>query len=197
MNNRTAYIGSAVLARDYPPPELLEVALAGRSNVGKSALINTLAQHKNLARISGKPGKTRTLNFYRLRGEVILVDLPGYGYAKVSKEERKRWGNMIDEYLNTRDVLRGLIQVVDIRHPPSELDCQMFHWIQSRGVPFLIVATKADKISRGAQGKHLKDIRNNLGEGIQEKDIIPFSAPLGLNKDRVWAFLKSLRRGEE
>lgn len=178
----------AVKASQYPQDDLAEVAFAGRSNVGKSSFINSMINRKNLARTSGKPGKTRTINFYIINDEFRLVDLPGYGYAQVSKSEQKKWGDIIESYLTSRENLREVILVVDIRHEPTAQDLMMYNWIKSFGFMGIVIATKADKISRGAWQKHLKIIRQKLD--IKDKDlVIPYSSEDKTNKEEVWELL--------
>ncbi|SHJ79719.1 GTP-binding protein [Dethiosulfatibacter aminovorans DSM 17477] len=175
----------------YPETDYPEVAFAGRSNVGKSSLINVLINRKRFARTSAKPGKTQTINFYSINDSQMLVDLPGYGYAKVSKKEREKWGKMIEEYLNDRDQLKDVILLVDIRHVPSQNDVLMYNWIRECGFEGYVVATKADKISKGKRQKHIADIRKALGIDDVRK-IIPFSASDKLNRDAVWTKIKEL-----
>lgn len=159
----------------YPEENLYEVAFAGRSNVGKSSLLNTLTKRKSLARVSGNPGKTRTINFYEINGEFRIVDLPGYGYAKVSKTMSEGWGDMMETYFQSRNNLLKVIQLVDIRHAPSKQDVQMYNYLKHYGLDGLVVATKADKISRNHYQKHMKIIRQTLGMGPDDK-IIPISS---------------------
>ena len=181
----------AVSKNQYPKDDLLEIALVGRSNVGKSSFINSMVNRKNLARTSAKPGKTRTINFYNINNELRLVDLPGYGYAKVSKKEREKWGKIIEEYLNTRENLIEVILLVDIRHEPTELDVIMYNWIKSYNFKGLVIATKADKISKGKYQKHIKLIKNRLG--VDDANlIIPYSAVDKLNSQKVWQIIKDL-----
>jgi len=151
--------------------------------VGKSSLINTIINRKNLARTSGKPGKTQTINFYLINDNFHLVDLPGYGFAKVSRDIKEKWAEFIEEYLNDRPNLVGIIQLIDLRHPPTEDDLMMFDWLKHLGIPFLLVATKADKISRGQHLKHKKIIREKLM--INNEDIQLFSAEDKAGKDEV------------
>lgn len=193
--NNSEFVISAVAKKQYPEGSLPEIALAGRSNVGKSSLINKIINRKNLARTSGKPGKTQTLNFYLIENMFYFVDLPGYGFAKVSKEVKKKWGVFIEDYLKNRKNLKGVIQIIDLRHPPTKDDIAMFEWIRHFGVPVLLVATKADKISKGQHLKHKKIIREELL--INNDDILLFSAETGLGKDQVIAWLDEILEIEE
>lgn len=175
----------AVKPSQYPQDELPEIAFAGRSNVGKSSFINSMIHRKNLARTSGKPGKTRTINFYIINDEFRFVDLPGYGYARASKVEQKKWGDIIDRYLSTRENLREVILIVDIRHEPTDQDLMMYHWIKSFGFTGIVLATKADKISKGNWQKHLKVIRKKLD--IKDAGlVIPYSSENKTNMEEVW-----------
>ena len=173
-----SYLLTAVKAAQYPAEHLPAVTFCGRSNVGKSSLINTLLNRRNLARTSAQPGKTRTINFYDVDGAWYLVDLPGYGYAKVSKAEREGWRTMIDEFIRAYRGPNLFVQLVDIRHEPGALDKEMWAWLSASGVRRLLVATKADKISRGARDKHLSVIAKALG--AQKADILPISS---VNRD--------------
>lgn len=167
--------GSAVDEHQYPTDELPEILLSGRSNVGKSSFINSLLNRKNLAHISGKPGKTQTLNFYLINEAFYFVDVPGYGYAKVSKKEREKFGGIIERYFVNRLNLKLVILLVDFRHAPSEDDVIMYNYLKSYDIPCLVVATKSDKISRNQHGKHLKIIKNSLG--IVDGDLfLPYSS---------------------
>lgn len=148
-----------------PDTGMPEVAFAGKSNVGKSSLINGLMNRKSLARTSGQPGKTQTINFYKVNGEMYLVDLPGYGYAKVSQAEKEKWGKMIEKYLHTSKNLKAVFLLIDIRHEPSANDRQMYDWILHNGYEPIIIATKLDKLKRSQVQKHLKMVR----EGLQVK----------------------------
>lgn len=172
------FVGSYVQLKQLPDPELPEIAIVGRSNVGKSSLINKLCQRRNLAKSSSTPGKTRTINYYLINQGWYLVDLPGYGFARVSKAERERWGDMIESYLSQRQSLRGVIMLLDIRHEPGELDIMMKEWLQYNEIPILIVATKADKISRGARAKHLTAIQRKF-QLENSNAIFSFSAQTG------------------
>ena len=153
---------SATNKSHYPQDDIPEVALAGRSNVGKSSFINTMLNRKNLARTSGKPGKTQLLNFFNIDDKLRFVDVPGYGYARVSKKEREKWGKMIEEYLTSRENLRAVISLVDLRHEPSADDVQMYEFLKYYEIPVILVATKADKIPRGKWNKHESMIKKKL-----------------------------------
>lgn len=164
----------AVKKDQYPPDDKKEIAFAGRSNVGKSSLLNLLVNRKSLARVSGNPGKTRTINFYEINDLFRIVDLPGYGYAKVSKSVTEGWGDMIEGYLAAREGLIKVVQLVDIRHTPTAQDVQMYNWLKYYGLDGLVVATKADKISRNELSRKLADIRRTLGLGEGDR-LIPVS----------------------
>jgi len=183
--------GMAVSPKQYPVDDLPEIAFAGRSNVGKSSFINSMINRINLARTSAKPGKTRTINFYILNEEFRFVDLPGYGYAQVSKTEREKWGKIIEEYLVKRDNLREVIQLVDMRHEPTAQDVQMYQWIKSLGFSGIVIATKADKISKGQRYKHIKIIKETLGAENTDL-IIPYSSEDKTNKEHVWSILNNI-----
>jgi len=176
---------SAVKREQYPINALPEFALAGRSNVGKSSLINKLIQRKALARTSSKPGKTQTLNFYLINQSFYFVDFPGYGYAKVSKKQREQFGSIIEEYLINRKNLKTVLLVVDLRHPPSKDDQMMYDWLKYYQIPVIIVGTKADKIPKGKWDKQRKIIKETLAVDPTDK-IIPFSSETGLGKDQLW-----------
>lgn len=171
-----------------PKNTLPEIAFAGKSNVGKSSLINGLMNRKSLARTSSQPGKTQTINFYKINEALYFVDLPGYGYAKVSKEVKEKWGKMIERYLNTSSRLKAIFLLIDIRHEPSANDRNMYEWILANGHKPVIIATKSDKISRGQLLKHLKMVRTGLGA---DKDtmIFPFSALTKQGRDEIWKFI--------
>lgn len=159
----------------YPPDDVKEIAFAGRSNVGKSSLLNLIVNRRNLARVSGSPGKTRTINFYRINDEFRIVDLPGYGYAKISKSISENWGDMIETYLSSRQNLIKVIQLVDIRHAPSSQDIQMYEWLKHYGLDGIVVATKSDKISRNEMMKNIGVIKKALGLGSEDK-VFPVSS---------------------
>ena len=178
------------------PGNLLpEVAFAGRSNAGKSTLINCLMERKSLARTSEKPGKTQTINFYNINGEIYLVDLPGYGYAKISKKETEKWGKMIEKYLTSSEMLRVIFLLVDIRHTPKEMDVQMFDWIRYLEYQPIVIATKADKLKQAQIEKHLAEIRRTLS--MDEEDIlIPFSSVTRLGREEVLDFMEQVIENE-
>ena len=176
---------SAVRPDQYPEDGLPEFALAGRSNVGKSSFINKMIGRKSMARISSKPGKTQTLNFYKIEEQLFYVDVPGYGYAKVSKSEREAWGKMIERYITDREQLKAVIQIVDLRHAPSREDVAMYDFMKHYGIPCIIIATKADKIPKGKWDKHKKIVRETL-EMDKRDPLIVFSSETGLGKDAAW-----------
>ncbi|HAM81447.1 ribosome biogenesis GTP-binding protein YihA/YsxC [Ornithinibacillus bavariensis] len=181
---------SAVSKKQYPNDQLPEIALAGRSNVGKSSFINKLIARKSLARTSSKPGKTQTLNFYRINDAFYFVDVPGYGYAKVSKTEREKWGKMMEEYFQTRETLKAVLLITDIRHEPTKDDIQMYEFLKYYELPVIVVATKLDKIPKGKRAQHLKRTINTLQ--LERGDIIlPFSSETGEGKDEAWGILNN------
>ena len=173
--NKSELEAVAVKSAQYPESGVPEIAFAGRSNVGKSSLLNLLTRRKNLARVSGSPGKTRTINFYRINDEFRIVDLPGYGYARVSKSESEKWGAMMESYLENREGLLKVIQLVDIRHKPSAQDVQMYDYLKYFNLDGIVVATKADKVSSNQRSKNILEIRKTLGMSKSDK-IIPVSA---------------------
>ena len=177
-------ITSAIPQNDKP-----EFAFAGKSNVGKSSLINALLNRKALARTSSKPGKTRTINFYNINNEFYLVDLPGYGFAQVSKAEQAAWGKMIDKYLERSKQLRQVFLLVDIRHAPGANDIEMYNWIIEKGFRPVIIATKSDKIKRSQLAKQLRLIRDTLG-APSDTPIIPFSAETKDGREEILRFFK-------
>ncbi len=182
---------SAVRLEQYPEPILPEFALAGRSNVGKSSFINKMINRKALARTSSKPGKTQTLNFYRLNNQFMFVDVPGYGYASVSKKEREQWGKMIEAYFTSREGLRAVLLVVDLRHAPSKDDVLMYEFLKHFELPCVVIATKADKIPKGKWQKHLKVVKETLGLDPLDQ-IFLFSAEKGTGKDEIWRAIMKL-----
>lgn len=174
-----------------PDNVLPEFAFAGKSNVGKSSLINALMNRKSLARTSAQPGKTQTINFYNVNGSLYYVDLPGYGYAKVSQSEKEKWGKMIENYLHSSKMLKCVFLLVDIRHEPSGNDKTMYDWVVYNGFRPVIIATKLDKINRSQIAKQVKLIRTGLG---MEKDdvIIPFSAATKQGREEIWALIEKM-----
>lgn len=175
------------------PENLLpEFAFAGKSNVGKSSLINGLLNRRALARTSSQPGKTQTINFYNVNDSLYFVDLPGYGYAKVSVEVKAKWGKMIERYLKKSKMLKCIFLLIDIRHDPSANDRMMYDWIVSNGYKPVIIATKLDKLKRSQIQKHVKMVREGLG--LAKEDIlIPFSAETKQGRDEIWALIDSLQ----
>ncbi|WP_175990848.1 ribosome biogenesis GTP-binding protein YihA/YsxC [Bacillus sp. Marseille-Q1617] len=188
--NQVELVISAVRPEQYPEGDLPEFALAGRSNVGKSSFINKMIGRNRMARISSKPGKTQTLNFYKIEETLYYVDVPGYGYAKVSKKEREAWGKMIETYITSREQLKAVILIVDLRHPPTNDDIVMYDFLKHYGIPCIVIATKADKIPKGKWQKHLKVTRDTL-EMDQEDELVLFSSETGLGKDKAWSAIKS------
>lgn len=176
---------SAANKSHYPQDDIPEVALAGRSNVGKSSFINTLLNRKNLARTSGKPGKTQLLNFFNIDDKLRLVDVPGYGYARVSKKEREKWGRMIEEYLTSRENLKAVVSLVDFRHEPSADDVQMYEFLKYYEIPVILVATKADKIQHGKWNKHESMIKKKLDFDTSDSFII-FSSVTKEGLEKSW-----------
>ena len=171
-----------------PQHKKLEMAFWGRSNVGKSSLLNVLWNRKSMARISAQPGKTQTINYYNVNDLCYMVDLPGYGYAKVSKELAAKWMKMIETYLDTSEALRVVFLLIDIRHEPSKKDVEMYRLLYEKGFNPLIIATKADKISRGAKDKQIALIRKTLGAD-KETPILPFSALNRDGKEEIWEYI--------
>jgi GTP-binding protein len=177
------FLKSAYESAHFPTDRRREIAFLGRSNVGKSSLINSLLQRKGLARTSNTPGRTQCINFFTINDQFYFVDLPGYGYAKVSKAMRSDWGKMAEDYLSDREELDLCIQLVDARHKPSKLDVQLHEWLVFNKKPQLIVATKADKISRNELARALRSIR----EDLPGAKVIGYSAQTGTGRDQVWA----------
>ncbi|HIW31380.1 MAG TPA: ribosome biogenesis GTP-binding protein YihA/YsxC [Candidatus Paenibacillus intestinavium] len=184
----TQFIISAVRPEQYPDNGLPEIALAGRSNVGKSSLINKMIMRKNLARTSSQPGKTQQLNYYRVNEDIYIVDFPGYGYAKVSKKQREEFGIMIERYLQSREPLVLQLLVIDIRHEPSKDDQLMYQWLKHYEIPTCIVCTKADKIPRSKWDKHMKMIKTTLGASSKDR-VVLFSSDTGLGRDELWGHI--------
>lgn len=174
-----------------PENALPEIAFAGKSNVGKSSLINALMNRKSYARTSAQPGKTQTINFYNINEELYFVDLPGYGYAKVSLEIKEKWGKMIERYLHKSKQLRLVFLLIDIRHEPSNNDCIMYNWIVEQGFHPVIIATKLDKINRSQVQKHMKIIKEKL-KVIPGTPMIPFSAQTKQGREEIWDMIEGL-----
>ena len=172
-----------------------EVAFAGKSNVGKSSLINGLMNRKSLARTSSEPGKTQTINFYNINEQIYLVDLPGYGYAKTSKTESAKWGPMIERYLHTSKSLKAVFLLIDIRHEPGENDRMMYDWIVHNGFSPIIIATKLDKIKRSQVAKQVKLVKTGL-KVLPGTQVIPFSAVSRQGRDEIWEVIEGLTAGE-
>ncbi|HHU18807.1 MAG TPA: YihA family ribosome biogenesis GTP-binding protein [Bacilli bacterium] len=181
---------SAVAPKQYPAENLPEIALAGRSNVGKSSFINKMINRKALARTSSKPGKTQTLNYYFINEFFYFVDVPGYGYAKVSKTEREAWGKMMETYFSEREPLRATILVVDIRHKPTNDDVMMYDFLKHYQIPVIIIATKLDKIKKGQVNKQVKLIKETLAVEPEDQ-VIPFSSETAQGKETAWQVIQS------
>ncbi|PMD72512.1 ribosome biogenesis GTP-binding protein YihA/YsxC [Companilactobacillus nuruki] len=180
---------SAVSSKQYPAEGYPEIALLGRSNVGKSSLINTLINRKSFARTSSTPGKTQTLNFYNIEDQLYLVDVPGYGFAKVSKKQREEFGIMIEEYLTTRDVLKGVVILVDGRHTPSEDDVSMYQFVSYYHIPTLVVATKMDKVKGNQWNKTISQVKKTMGVN-QTDNLQLFSSETKHGKEEVWNWIE-------
>lgn len=188
MRIRSAeFVKSAYSREQWVIHDRFEIALLGRSNVGKSSFFNRLVGRKKLARTSNTPGRTQSLNFYLVNDEIYFVDLPGYGYARVSKRQREEWGTMAETYLAEREQIVLSIQLIDARHPPSELDRQLFEWLEFHGMKSAIVATKADKLSKNALARNIADIRKSM----KRKNVIAFSAVTGLGAPEVWKSIQA------
>lgn len=171
----------------FPGQGMPEIAMAGKSNVGKSSLINSLARNSRLARTSSEPGKTRLINFYSVNQELLLVDLPGYGFAKASKNEKQKWGDMIEGYLERSENLRHVLQLVDIRHEPTADDIMMVNYLRHYSIPFTVVATKADKLSKAQRSRNIPVICRKLV--VQPWEIIQYSSEDGTGRDRLLALI--------
>ncbi|SDN57893.1 ribosome biogenesis GTP-binding protein YihA/YsxC [Alkalicoccus daliensis] len=181
---------SAARVDQFPSNPAPEIALSGRSNVGKSSFINTLLARKGLARTSQRPGKTQTLNYYWLNERFHFVDVPGYGYAKVSKSERESWGKVMETYFQSREQLKAVVQLIDARHKPSEDDMMMYDWLKYHELPVIVVATKVDKVPKNKWGSHTKRIKEDLQ--MEESDpLILFSSETAQGKDKAWSAIQS------
>ncbi len=184
------------ISSSFPKNNFPEIAFAGKSNVGKSSLINALMNRKALARTSSSPGKTQTVNFYRVNGNLYYVDLPGYGYAKVSEEIKAKWGKMIEKYLHTSKQIRCIFLLIDIRHEPGKNDKQMYDWIVYNGFQPVIIATKLDKLKRSQVAKCVKVVREGLGLP-KEGELIPFSSQTKQGREEVYEFIENLLAEEQ
>lgn len=189
--NNSKFVNSAVSDKQYPQDDLPEIALSGRSNVGKSSLINAVLNRRNLARTSQQPGKTQTLNFYLVNTDLYFVDVPGYGYAKVSKEQRQKFGEMIQDYLETRADLKGLVLLVDARHDPTVDDINMFNYSLCLNIPILVVATKIDKLKKSAIGQLESKIGLSLDLTQSQVTFLPFSSETKINIDKFWKWIEN------
>ena len=179
-----------------PENEHIEFAFAGKSNVGKSSLINGLMNRKALARTSAQPGKTQTINFYNVNDQMYFVDLPGYGYAKVSEQEKAKWGKMIENYLHQSKQLKVVFLLIDIRHEPSGNDRMMYEWILDQGFQPIIIATKLDKINRSQVQKHIKMIKDGL-KVVKNTIVIPYSAQTKQGREEIYELLDSYLEAKE
>lgn len=186
--NNPEFVISAYGYEDYPRHEKPEIAFAGRSNVGKSSLINMIIRRKKLARTSSTPGRTQSINFYNIDNDFYFVDLPGYGFAKVPKEIKDDWGELINDYLYHRDNLKGIVMIVDLRHKPTSDDKQMLEWIRASEISFIVAATKADKLSNNKKKKQEKVIKKELGLK-NEDDLCIVSAKTGAGKSSLFSFI--------
>ncbi len=185
------FIISAADLKQFPEENMSEIAFAGRSNVGKSSLINKLVNRKKLAKTSSKPGKTRTINFYLINDMLRFADLPGYGYAAVSKNIKNQWAKLIEDYLKSRKNLKGVVQLIDLRHEPTNLDIMMYDWLSHFNYPKIIIATKSDKLKRGKQIKQLNLAKRTLN--LKQKDVlIKFSALTGEGKEDILQYIETL-----
>lgn len=192
---KKAELEAVTAKRDqYPEDNLKEIAFAGRSNVGKSSLLNLLTGRKKLAKVSGNPGKTRTINFYRINDAFRIVDLPGYGYAKVSKSISESWGSMMETYFESRQGLIKVIQLVDIRHAPSKQDIEMYNYLRHYGLDGVVVATKADKVSRNELQKCIRQIRTSLALSQADK-VIPVSSLKKTGHEQLLTEMECLLEG--
>ena len=193
MNSELFCVCGAV--KQFPPETLPEIAFIGKSNVGKSSLINMLLSRKNLARTSSVPGKTQTINWYKVDDRMFFVDLPGYGYAKVSKKEQERWGRVIETYLHTRRTLKGAVLLIDIRHDLGSNDKLMADWLKAFEIPTLVILTKADKLGRSQTDHQIALLSKSLK--ISRKQLVPASSLTGEGKDKIWQGLEDLLSEEE
>lgn len=186
--NKAEIITSSAKKEQYPKHHLTEIALAGRSNVGKSSFINKVINRRNLVRTSSKPGKTQTLNFYNINDVFCFVDVPGYGYAKVPKAEKDKWARMMEEYFESREPLQLVVLIVDLRHKPTKDDIAMYHYIKNYEIPVMVIATKADKVKKSLKQKNINEIKITLDMDLNDP-LITFSSETGEGKDKVWQHL--------
>lgn len=184
------YAISAVSEEQYPKDHLVEIALAGRSNVGKSSLVNSLLGRRNLARTSSQPGKTQTLNFYIVNQEFYLVDVPGYGYAKVSQKQRQKFGEMIQDYLETRENLQGLILLTDARHEPTKDDVAMYNYALYLNLPILVICTKIDKVKKSQENKVLVNLKNKFDLSHDNVSVLTYSSVQKYHVKEVWSWIE-------
>ncbi|MCD6137462.1 MAG: YihA family ribosome biogenesis GTP-binding protein [Deltaproteobacteria bacterium] len=190
MNIKSAtFVGSAVKPSQYPPEKRPEIAFAGRSNVGKSSLINTLLNRKKLVKTSSSPGRTQTINFFLINNRFYFVDLPGYGYAKVPVSVRKTWRPMVEKYVSTRENLCAVVVIFDIRRIPNQADCDLLSWLAYYHIPEIVVLTKADKVKKSNHDQQCKQISQELSR--DPSSLIPFSAITGLGKERLWKAIEA------
>lgn len=191
--NNPRFITSAFDYKGYPEHNWPEIAFSGRSNVGKSSMINRLVNRKKLARISSQPGRTQSINFYNIDDRLFFVDLPGYGFARVPRRIKEEWGQLIDDYLANRPNLAGIIQIVDARHKPTNDDQMMVNWLKEVGFPTLVVATKIDKLKRSQRDKQEKLIKSTL-QLVEDFDFCYFSAQTGEGRGKIYSFIKDLMK---
>jgi GTP-binding protein len=184
------FITSATKPPQYPEGDLPEIAFSGRSNVGKSSLINALVNRKNLVRTSSTPGRTQLINFFDVNGTFTLVDLPGYGFAKVPLEVKKQWGPMIEKYLSMRTTLRGVVLIIDIRRIPKEEDLQLLNWLRTFSIPPILVVTKCDKVSKNERERQLNLIAKELG--VEKSALNPFSALSREGLENIWTQIETV-----
>ncbi|HIJ55104.1 MAG TPA: YihA family ribosome biogenesis GTP-binding protein [Deltaproteobacteria bacterium] len=184
------FIKSAVKPSQYPPADPPEIAFSGRSNVGKSSLINKLLNRRHLVKTSSTPGRTQLINFFSINEGFTFVDLPGYGYAKVPLQIRKKWGPMVETYLSSRKTLKGVVLVMDIRRIPREEERDFINWLNHNGLEIILVLTKTDKLSKARQGKQRKEIAESLS--LEDSDLILFSAKSGFGKEVLWTAIETL-----
>ena len=184
------FVTSATKPSQYPPANLPEIAFAGRSNVGKSSLINTLVNRKHLVKTSSTPGRTQLINFFNINDSIGFVDLPGYGYARVPVSVRKKWGPMIETFLSKRETLKGIVVIMDIRRTPGTEESDLLHWLEHFNIASILVITKADKLSKNKQVKQVNHIIQTLG--VAKDEVILFSAKTRLGRDAVWDAILTL-----